>query len=883
MHQYLQIEGYHINEQCGNHTEVWDDLQDEWCVAYEKFDVDMCWSIFASTMFRFWNGHTNFKRVPGLGVKMHWENQQKAIFHRKLIAQSSEAQEHEEIREALLELGQPSLDKLQAWKHRMQQPGDKSQKSKWIGDVCKWVRTPTRKPPPFIKANDGWTKTPQETVDVIRDFFASVYQHDDQMSWDVGNANHEVPADMWNVKHLNQILRNGKGISSPGLGGWTYAHFKKLPPRGVDFLHSLFMLCVICGRVPKHWLNAKLVVIPKGEAGFDLDAMRPITIEVTALRIFHKWLLKCGEITFDNLPENIIGGVPQRSGYQAWLHASLSAEKCQNETHLSFHGVAIDAVKFFDCIPHWLACHALSEWGMHQAAVGTWIHSIRHMRRFVSTSGIVARRPVLGTIGLPQGDPISMAAAGLVLAVWSRDLNSAVYNYVYVDDRLLFTEGDSNELQHAFGRTEAWDTLHNFRTQIKTCQIRDVKKSTPLCWRDGQVVKEVKSVDYLGVPLAIGLFSSKTWFEKKIHRAITALQLLARANQPAATTNMIVRTVIIPMLTYAGATLRPTKDQLRQLRTAIRTAAHGSKLGTFSARILFQKNYLLMDPEFFFVWRNLLFWNNHAFKRPAFKDAVIQSWEKALPSIKKIGPVSQLKKDLEYLQLHLNIDNLQVSNDEGRLLWTFGSSDCKVMSKALSLSFRNKIASELEQCNSTCWKGIGNHDFGTTTALLHLLPEGHPVQQKLIRVLINGINSFHVQFVKKFTDTLECRECRHHDATMAHLCWDALFGPICAVNGMKVGNPGYSGAPVRNTFLCSARTFPLGFRLNGVRFNDKRLTSLVNGKLVTAISVQLITIFSLIMLRCSLIVLIDSTLSRKIFICSAPPSTATLCLKGDNS
>ena len=198
------------DKQCGNHVEVWDELQDEWCTAYEKFDVDMCWSMFASTMFRFWNGHTDFKRVPGLGVKMHWENQQQAIFHRKLITQSSEAQEHEEIREALLELGQPSLDKLQAWKQRMQQPSDKSQESKWIGDVCKWVRAPTRKPPPFIKANDGWTKTPQETVDVIRDFFATVYQHDDQMSWDVGNANHEVPADMWRS--------SGTGKASPRQG-----------------------------------------------------------------------------------------------------------------------------------------------------------------------------------------------------------------------------------------------------------------------------------------------------------------------------------------------------------------------------------------------------------------------------------------------------------------------------------------------------------------------------------------------------------------------------------------------------------------------------------------------------------------------------------------
>ena len=219
------------------------------------------------------------------------------------------------------------------------------------------------------------------------------------------------------------------------------------------------------------------------------------------------------------------------------------------------------------------------------------------------------------------------------------------------------------------------------------------------------------------------------------------------------------------MLTYAGTTLRPTKEQFRQLRTATCSAAHGNKLGAFSARNLFQKNYLLTDPEFAFVWRSLLFWNKHAFKQHAFKDAVTQIWEKVQPSIKKIGPVSQLKKDMEYLQLHLNVDNLHDSNEDGRLLWTFGSSDCKVVRKALCHSFRHKIASELEHCNSSVWKGVSNYDFGTTTALLHLLPEGHPVRQKLTRVLINGINSFHTQFVK----------CRHPDATMAHLFWECPY------------------------------------------------------------------------------------------------------------
>lgn len=91
-------------------------------------------------------------------------------------------------------------------------------------------------------------------------------------------------------------------------------------------------------------------------------------------------------------------------------------------------------------------------------------------------------------------------------------------------------------------------------------------------------------------------------------------------------------------------------------------------------------------------------------------------WERVQPSIRKIGPVAQLKKDLEYLQLHLNLDTLQVINEEGRTLWTFGCSDNKHLGKALSHSFRAKLALDLEHCNSSVWKGISKMDFETTTA-----------------------------------------------------------------------------------------------------------------------------------------------------------------------
>ena len=248
-------------------SEVWDELQEEWCTAYEKFDVDMCWSIFTSTMFRFWNRHTNFERVPGLGVKRHWENEQQATFHRKLIAQSSEAQEHEEIREALRELGQPSLEKLQSWKQRMQQPSDKSLKSKGVGDVCRWVRAPVRK--------RRWMS-----------FVISSRRSTNMMiiRWAVGDNNYDVPDAMWKVKRAFPLQ------------DWVDGHMRTSRNCRCGFsLQCLYALCYL-------WEGPQALAEPKGDAGFDLDAMRPITIEVTALRIFHKWLLKCGEISFDNLP-----------------------------------------------------------------------------------------------------------------------------------------------------------------------------------------------------------------------------------------------------------------------------------------------------------------------------------------------------------------------------------------------------------------------------------------------------------------------------------------------------------------------------------------------------------------------------------------------------
>ena len=266
--------------------QAWDALQEEWYRAFENFDVDTCWAIFSSAFFKFWNHRTDFERVPGLGSKPTG----------KIIKNGLSS---EDVREALLELGQPLLEKLQNWKHRMTEPDDRSLRSNWVS--LQMGKGPDSAGPAVYQD--------QCRIDQcrIKMLLGAALLMSTRMTPARCGILGKPTMKFLRRCGMHQIRQKRNRVFSLGLGGWTYAHFKKLPQNELS---------------PQ--LNAKRVVIPKWDSGFDLNALRPTSIEVTVLRIFHKWLFKCGEILFKNLPANVIGGIPGRSGRQAWLHASLS-------------------------------------------------------------------------------------------------------------------------------------------------------------------------------------------------------------------------------------------------------------------------------------------------------------------------------------------------------------------------------------------------------------------------------------------------------------------------------------------------------------------------------------------------------------------------------
>ena len=124
--------------------------------------------------------------------------------------------------------------------------------------------------------------------------------------------------------------------------------------------------------------------------------------------------------------------------------------------------------KFFDAIPQNKAVSALEHIGVDVDAIAAWQYGLRHLVRFSSINGAIDKNPIHCTIGVPQGDPLSMLAAAALLGQWAALIKSQdIITKVFVDDRMLLGQ-HMTKLQECFTTTQLWDEFAQFKTQAKT-------------------------------------------------------------------------------------------------------------------------------------------------------------------------------------------------------------------------------------------------------------------------------------------------------------------------------------------------------------------------------------------------------------------------------
>ena len=115
----------------------------------------------------------------------------------------------------------------------------------------------------------------------------------------------------------------------------------------------------------------KVVLIPEKSGSLSFKDLRPLTIAPVP-RLFGKALLCLSGQVMAHLHTHSVGGVPSRSAQNAFVKVCFIIEKFRSQK-VSFSGLAIDTQKFFDCIPHALACRYLLLIGVPPLVVHTWL------------------------------------------------------------------------------------------------------------------------------------------------------------------------------------------------------------------------------------------------------------------------------------------------------------------------------------------------------------------------------------------------------------------------------------------------------------------------------------------------------------------------------
>ena len=150
-------------------------------------------------------------------------------------------------------------------------------------------------------------------------------------------------------------VKNLKNAKAPGIDRINNNLLKKLPARGIDYLHFIMILCIKFSYFPEDWKQAKVCAIPKpGKDHSDPSSYRPISLLCSMSKILERILLvRINKFLNEHeiLP-------PEQHGFKAkfstthQLHNLISQAKGKLGEKASTGIVMLDVEKAFDRVWH---------------------------------------------------------------------------------------------------------------------------------------------------------------------------------------------------------------------------------------------------------------------------------------------------------------------------------------------------------------------------------------------------------------------------------------------------------------------------------------------------------------------------------------------------
>ena len=247
------------------------------------------------------------------------------------------------------------------------------------------LKTRCRIPDLYVNSNNSQlTSNDQDKVDVLSNFFASVYTRKSVVELpdlSCKDLMYEMSTPYMHRELVEKLLKDLKVSKTPGPDGIHPIVLKELAAELSIPLLKIFQSCIDSGKLPDTWKIAHITPVFKKGDKCDPSNYRPISLTCIVSKILEKIIRDC---LMDHLRSNGLLSDKQY-GFLKGRSAKIQMIRVMDDwtMHLdqgrSVDVIYMDFMKAFDKVSHVHLLHKLQHLGVHQHVLD-WIHDFLNDR-----------------------------------------------------------------------------------------------------------------------------------------------------------------------------------------------------------------------------------------------------------------------------------------------------------------------------------------------------------------------------------------------------------------------------------------------------------------------------------------------------------------------
>ena len=264
-----------------------------------------------------------------------------------------------------------------------------------------------------------WHYRPEDVQDQFFQYWAQFWGQEDP---DGGALSRCRIPDEWKIDGCHLLtpdtfadaLKGTRNNSAAGADSWRIPEIQALGQVALGCWTQYFNHILIGVQPwPEAMCWARVVLPGKTAEPNQIKDGRPVTIlpalyRISMKAVTHSILLHLSS----KLPPQVAGGLPHRDSESLWYSTQFTVEKC-NLNNSPLHGAVTDIQKFFSGLPRAQLATLMLDFGFPEPLVRQWFILLSQLKRSVIVQGDYSF-PQRSVCGVPEGDPLSVAAAVVV-------------------------------------------------------------------------------------------------------------------------------------------------------------------------------------------------------------------------------------------------------------------------------------------------------------------------------------------------------------------------------------------------------------------------------------------------------------------------------------